>query len=232
MSQQQRVSALFPHHNTAFSRRFYRAAPAKSLSHHSGIHRAAYFTSSAYIRVGVRVLLGKFFTTRLWGVHLASLEVRFWRVGRGSQASLPARSKHTQHTLPTSHNTHLGAPPHSPSPPPFPVHIAAGPLPRPLNYHTSRAPRVRRDLPRHVTVTVAAASRERVRPASIREHHPWFCLTSTTASDAPVLSASASCARAFTRSTGPLLTRQTVYQNKPFIRHYTLQIYSSTWIPL
>jgi hypothetical protein len=95
MSQQQRVSALFPHHNTAFSSRFPCAAPAKSLITHSSALRSAYFTSSASIRVGLRVLPGKFFTTRLWGVHLASLEVRFWRVGRGSQASLPARSKHT-----------------------------------------------------------------------------------------------------------------------------------------
>jgi hypothetical protein len=179
MSQQQRVSALFPHHNTAFSSRFPCAAPAKSLITHSSALRSAYFTSSASIRVGLRVLPGKFFTTRLWGVHLASLEVRFWRVGRGSQASLPARSKHTQHTLllPTTHTLvhHLTRP----LPPTLLVHIAAGPLPRPLNYRPSRSPRVRRDPARHVTI--AAASRERVRSASLREHQPWFCLTSTTA---------------------------------------------------
>jgi hypothetical protein len=203
----------FPPQHGLFSR-FHCAAPAKSRITHISASRSAHSPSSASIRVGFRVLRGKFFSTRLWGVHLASLEVRFWRVGRGSQASLPARSKHT--TYPSCF------PQHTPwcttslalSHPQFSCTLQLDLTPSTQSPLQSRSKGSSRSCPsRHVTI--AAALSERVRSASIREHQPWFCPTTATALDALVLSASAPCTRAFTPFAGPLLIHQTVYQNKP-----------------
>ncbi|OAG22109.1 hypothetical protein CC77DRAFT_1019114 [Alternaria alternata] len=122
--------------------------------------------------------------------------MRFWRVGRGSQASLPSLKTHNiPFLLPT---THLGAHLSFAHPPihHFLCTIVAGPLPRPLNYHASRAPRVRLHLARHVTV---AAASQRAWQSSQHSRASTVVLPvglhmHTAALDAPVLSA---CTRAF-----------------------------------
>jgi hypothetical protein len=70
-----------------------------------------------HIRVGFRVLRGKFFSLRACGactLPASKCDFGAWSV-EAKLACLSAQN--TQHTLPASPNTHLGAPPpHSPSP--------------------------------------------------------------------------------------------------------------------
>jgi hypothetical protein len=218
------------HHNKAISPRFHCAAPARSLVHQFSIHRSAYFTSSVHIRVGFRVLRGKFSSLRACGactLPASQCDFGAWSV-EAKLACLSAQN--TQHTLPASPNTHLGAPPLALSHPHFPCILQLDLYP----VRSITSPVALQGFVEILPVTSPSLPHpsERVRSASTREHRPWFCPASTTAADAPVLSASALCARALFTLHRTSADPQTVYQNKPFIRHYTLQIYSSTWIPL
>jgi hypothetical protein len=206
MSKQQRVSASL----TITTRPLCAApsicaAPSRTPSLQLSLPPATYLAARAEIHaLGPGVISGKSTYAPVGRALLpsASLECHFGAWDVESQASLPSLKTHNiPSLLPT---THLGAHPLSPSPHPPPTSSNNCSW---TSTPSTQLPRIQRSKGSSASRPVTSPSLlhpiGRVKPTTIREHQPWFCLPQRACTPPLLMLPSCRPTRAFSSSIEP-----------------------------